>query len=315
MWLRVALAWALAIGLHGCGTSRPENNRVVLSLAGSNTIGKTLAVELAKAWLQEDYPEAEVTIETIRTNERIVWANTPDGRLGVRISGHGTGTGFDSLATEQVDIAMASRPIKPLENARFAEGINLEDSTNYQVLALDGIAVVVHPSNPLKYISFDQLYEVFSGEISNWAALGLRSAPINVYIRDLNSGTMSYFKDNIFPEYGRKHFSPAARAYEDNDNLASAIQNDRNAIGFVGFAQAKGLRIVPVGPNEASSILPTKSSIQSRAYPIAREVYLYFRDKKSNFVNDFLTFCYTKRAEEIIVSTDFIPAHTATETR
>ena len=113
----------------------------------------------------------------------------PDVNISVR--GEGSGVGIAALIDGTCDIAMASRPMKTkeLKSAR-GKGINPLAT----VIAKDGIAIIVHPSNPLSEITLAQLKDIYTGKISNWKDVGGKPGKIVVISRDVASGTFEVFK-------------------------------------------------------------------------------------------------------------------------
>ena len=116
----------------------------------------------------------------------------PDGR--VTVTGGGTGVGISALMDNTTDIAMASRPIKFIEKMKIKEaGEEVEEV----IVAYDALAVVVHPSNPVKQLTRKQLEDIFRGKITNWKQVGGEDQKIVVYSRETSSGTYEFFKESV----------------------------------------------------------------------------------------------------------------------
>ncbi|MEI8176798.1 MAG: substrate-binding domain-containing protein, partial [Candidatus Omnitrophota bacterium] len=107
------------------------------------------------------------------------------------VTGGGSGTGISSLINGTCDIAMSSRTIKEKEITQAKEKGRSPVETK---VALDGLAVVVNPQNPVSKLTIDQLGAIFSGKITNWKVFGGKDAAIVVLSREVNSGTHVYFK-------------------------------------------------------------------------------------------------------------------------
>ena len=113
----------------------------------------------------------------------------PDAR--VTVTGGGTGVGISALMDNTTDIAMASRPIK------FSEKMKIKtagEEVDEVIVAYDALAVVVHPSNPVKQLTRQQLEDIFRGKITNWKQVGGDDRKIVVYSRETSSGTMNFSK-------------------------------------------------------------------------------------------------------------------------
>src|SRR5690606_39821510 len=108
---------------------------------------------------------------------------------GVSVAAHGSGTGFVGLQDGSADLAASSRPIKGGE-AEALKGLgDLRSLDGEQVIAIDGLAIIVHPRNPIASLTTAQLAAVFAGEIRDWSALGGTPGAISLYARDDKSGT------------------------------------------------------------------------------------------------------------------------------
>lgn len=116
----------------------------------------------------------------------------PDAR--VTVTGGGTGVGISALMDNTTDIAMASRPIKFSEKMKTKEAGQEVDEV---IVAYDALAVVVHPSNPVKQLTRQQLEDIFRGKITNWKQVGGDDRKIVVYSRETSSGTYEFFKENV----------------------------------------------------------------------------------------------------------------------
>ena len=116
----------------------------------------------------------------------------PDAR--VTVTGGGTGVGISALMDNTTDIAMASRPIKFSEKMKIKEAGQDVDEI---IVAYDALAVVVHPSNPVKQLTRQQLEDIFRGKITNWKQVGGDDRKIVVYSRETSSGTYEFFKESV----------------------------------------------------------------------------------------------------------------------
>ena len=126
-----------------------------------------------------------------QTAERFMTLN-PNAR--VTVTGGGSGVGISALLDETTDIAMASRGIKFSEKMKAkAAGEELEEIP----VAYDALAVVVHPSNPVKQLTRRQLEDIFRGKITNWKQVGGDDRKIVVYSRETSSGTYEFFKESV----------------------------------------------------------------------------------------------------------------------
>lgn len=149
-----------------------------------------LALVFATTRIQAQRIKGSDTVLPIaqQTAERFMKLN-PNAR--VTVTGGGTGVGISALLDETTDIAMASRGIKFSEKMKAkAAGEELAEIT----IAYDALAVVVHPSNPVKQLTRRQLEDIFRGKITNWKQVGGDDRKIVVYSRETSSGTYEFFQ-------------------------------------------------------------------------------------------------------------------------
>ena len=108
------------------------------------------------------------------------------------VAAEGSATGFAALIDKTAAIGMASRPAKPEEIANGkAKGVDLKET----IVAYDGIAVIVNTANSIKGLTKKQVEQIFTGEITDWSAVGGSGGKISVYTRNTSSGTYAEFKE------------------------------------------------------------------------------------------------------------------------
>lgn len=285
--------------------------QIILRLHGSNTIGGKLVPAMAAAYLKTMGADATVTKPLAKANESQVIGYLP-GRhqvVGIEIKAHGSSTGFKSLINETTDIAMSSRPIKHEENLDLIiENGDMTNPENEHIIALDGLAIVVHPDNPLKTITVSQLAEIFSGKINNWAQIGGKDGRINLYARDDQSGTFDTFNALILKKFKRS--LARAKRFESNEELVNQVRNDRFGIGFSGLAYADRQMILQVAADTGlPAIAPNQFSISSEDYPLSRRLYLYANENKSTnpHISNFLQFSVSGMGQQLAEAESFIP--------
>ena len=289
------------------GTAKTATGATVfLRLAGSNTIGSKLAPALAEAFLrQKGATDVKVTPGE-KADEEIVQATLPGiGPVVVQIAAHGSATAFDGLANGSTDIGMASRKIKSEEASKLSSLGDMTSFSNEHVLGLDGIAVIVHRSNPVRFLSKDQLAAIFSGQTSDWSGVmsGLHGS-INVYARDDKSGTYDTFKSLVLTG---APLTTNAKRFEDSNALADAVANDINGIGFVGLPYVRGAKAIAVSEKGAIPLQPNHFTVATEDYPLSRRLYFYTPANSRNpNVRDFLDFALSKSGQDVVGQIGFI---------
>lgn len=260
----------------------PDDDRPLLRIHGSNTIGARLAPALVAGLLERE-GFGSLRIEPGRqANEQRLSARDAQGRrVTVEIAAHGSGTGFTALAAGQAEIAAASRPIKAEEARRLAHLGDLRSREAEQVIAIDGLAVILHPDNPLNSLSVEQLAQVFSGEIARWEQLGAPPGAIRLYARDARSGTWDTFNELVLAAHGRS-LAAGARRFESSEALSAAVSADPRGIGFIGLPYIRHAKPLALQSGDARPMLPGTSLVASEDYPLARRLYLYLKPEEDN---------------------------------
>ncbi len=253
----------------------PADGSPVLRIQGSNTVGAKLA-PLLIAGLFDQQGLSDVRIApTGEENEQRVTGRGPGGQLVTAlVAAHGSSTGFVGLKDATADIAASSRPIKESEVRALASLGDLKSSAAEQVIAIDGLAIIVNPANPLPRLDTETLARLFSGEIANWTEVGGPDQPVRIHARDDNSGTYDTFKELVLAPHGKKLASGASR-YESNDQLSATVAGDLGAIGFVGYASVGRARALPIADGQSQAMAPTPAMIATEDYPLSRRLFLY----------------------------------------
>lgn len=217
--------------------------------------------------------------------------------LNISVRGGGSGVGIAALIDATTDIANASRPIKTKEIVSCREkGIDPVAT----VIAKDGIAIVVHPSNPVKELTLEQLKKIFTGEISKWSEIGGNNKPIVIVSRDVASGTFEVFKTIVLE--GKKTRSDALML-ASNKAVATTVASSEDAIGYVGLgylsSNIKTLAIEGTGP--------TNETVVSGEYKIARPLFMYTNGSPSGKAKAFIEFILSPEGQELVEEAGFVP--------
>ena len=219
--------------------------------------------------------------------------------VNITVSESGSGNGAKSLINKACDVADMSRFMKDEE---FKAAVNNGVLPVAQVVAVDGIAVVVHPSNPLKGLTVQQLRDVYTGKIGNWSELGGPDVKIVKISRDTNSGTYETFESLVMSKH---KVSPDAEYVNSNGQMRARVQSTAAAIGYVGL----GFVDRTVKALDVNEIAATRDTVASGKYPIARPLFMFTNGypKMGSHLNAFVTFYLTKKGQEIVEETGFIP--------
>ena len=222
----------------------------------------------------------------------------PEAR--VTVTGGGTGVGISALMDHTTDIAMASRPIK------FSEKMKIKGTGEDEVfVAYDALAVVVHPSNPVKQLTRQQLEDIFRGKINNWKQVGGDDRKIVVYSRETSSGTYEFFKESVLKN---KNYMASSLSMPATGAIIQSVSQTKGAIGYVGLAyvspRVKTLSVSYDGTHYAT---PTVENATNKTYPIVRPLYYYYNVKNKEQVSPLIQFILSSDGQDIIKKSGYIP--------
>lgn len=270
-----------------------------------------LGVLLIAAPAQAQKGSAGVTVKGSDTmvNLSAAWAeNYMKANPGTKliVNGGGSGVGIAALFSGTTDICNSSRDIKPEEKRKAADaGINV---VGFDV-ALDGIAIVVNPNNPVKDLTLAQLKLIYTGEASSWKDFNGEDKDVLVYSRETSSGTYVFFQEHVlkFEDY-----SASARLMPATSAIIEAVASDETAIGYVGLGYAVAakdrVKIVPIKADEsAPAIIPSESNVQDGTYSIARPLHCYTNGQPKGTAKSFLDFCMSPDGQKVVVAQGYVP--------
>ncbi|MEQ3052003.1 PstS family phosphate ABC transporter substrate-binding protein [Bacteroides finegoldii] len=224
----------------------------------------------------------------------------PDTR--VTVTGGGTGVGISALLDNTTDIAMASRPIKFSEKMKIKSAG--EDVAEI-VVAYDALAVVAHPSNPVKQLTRQQLEDIFRGKITNWKQVGGDDRKIVVYSRETSSGTYEFFKESVLKN---KNYMASSLSIPATGAIIQSVSQTKGAIGYVGLAyvspRVKTLSVSYDGKHYAA---PTVENATNKTYPIVRPLYYYYNVKKKAEIDPLIQYILSPDGQDIIKKSGYIP--------
>ena len=265
-----------------CGKKSDQSN--TLQIKGSDTM-----VNLGQAWAEaymKQFPGASIAV-----------------------TGGGSGTGVTALVNNTCDIAEVSREMKDSE-IKLAESKGI--TPKKIVVALDGIAVFVHPANEISELTIDQLADIFTGKIKNWKEVGGRDAKIVLLSREVNSGTHVYFKEHVLrhgKSDSKEEFTPEALMLSSSQAIADEVSQNHDALGYYGMGyiteKEKALKIAK--ERNSPAVAPTMENVVSNAYPISRPLLMYTKGEPHGLVKNFIDYALSPAGQEIVKQLDFVP--------
>ena len=278
-----------------------------LRIQGSNTIGANLGPALVSAMLAEQGLHDIHSVPVIPPNEHSIVGTTAQGQqIRVDVAAHGSGTGFTALAAGLADLVASSRPIKDRELVDLEPLGDLKTPGAEQVIAIDGLAIILHPHNPLNQLNTEQLAQIFSGQISRWEQLGGTGGAIHLYARDDQSGTWETFKELVLNRNGQPLSSKAQR-FESSEELSDAVSHDPQAIGFIGLPYIREAKAVAIVDGASQPMLPLTSLIASEDYPLSRRLFLYLPPATNNpWAKALVAFTQSPQGQAIVGQNGFV---------
>ena len=281
----------LLISLNGCNQATeayPEKSSPPQIIAIEN-IGSDTLVNLALAWA-EKYHELDPGIE-------------------ISVTGGGSGTGIAALINGTVDIANASRQIKPDETQQAeANGVIPVEF----VVARDAIAVIVNQNNPINQLTLNQISDIYSGKINNWNEIGGDDREIVRLSRETNSGTHVFFLENVI-RMGNPNdktlFSSDTLLLPSSEGITAETRDNPNAIGYDGLGYVTPeVKVVAIAADSSGPfILPSAESVNQGQYPIARDLYMYTNNQPLDAIGDYILWIMTPEAQTIVTQLGFVP--------
>lgn len=214
------------------------------------------------------------------------------------IAAEGSATGFAALIDKTAAIGMASRPAKPEEIANGkAKGVEMKETT----VAYDGIAVIVNNANSIKGLTKKQVEQIFTGEVTDWSAVGGSGGRISVYTRNTSSGTYAEFKELAMK---KRDYAPDSQKLAGNEQIAQEVSKNPNGVGYVGLAYSKaaGIKIVAI-----DGAVPSKESVLGKKYPYARPTFYYTNGDATGAVKEFVDFTIGPEGQKIVEQVGFVP--------
>jgi phosphate transport system substrate-binding protein len=172
------------------------------------------------------------------------------------------------------------------------------------VLALDGIAVIVNPSNQISELRKDEIRRIFTGDITDWSQVGSSRGAIKIYARDDQSGAFDAFNSVVM---ANKPLASSARHFVDSGALSDAVSGDSNAIGFVSLQYVHNAKSIAISERGTEALKPTRLTVATEDYPLSRRLYLYTpATARNKYLQMFVEFALSTQGQEVVASNGFV---------
>ena len=265
---RIYLSLITAIALMGSVYA----DRLVIK--GSDTLGAKLVPQLAEQFK----------------------AQTPG--TTVDIAAEGSTTGIAAIIDGTAQIGMSSRRAKPAEiSAAAAKGVNMKPT----IVAYDGLGVIVNAANPIKGLTKKQVEQIFTGEITDWSAVGGSGGKISVYTRNTSSGTYSDWKELAMK---KRDYAPGSQKMAGHEQIAAEVGKNPNGVGYVGLAYMKagGIKVLSIDGQ-----MPSQKAVIDKTWPYARPTFYYTNGEPSGVARQFVDFTISPTGQKIVDRVGFVP--------
>lgn len=245
-----------------------------LVIKGSDTLGAKLVPTLA-----EEYKVANPGVS-------------------FEIAAEGSTTGITAITDNTAAIGMSSRRARATEmSGAAARGVALKPI----IVCYDGMAVIVNEKNPLNTLTKKQVEQVFTGDVSDWSAIGGTAGSFSIYTRNTSSGSYSDWKDLAMK---KRDYAPSSQKMAGNEQIAAEVGKNVNGIGYVGIAyiNSPGIKVISI-----EGALPTKEAVLKKTYPYARPNFYYTNGEPSGEAAKFIAFTLSETGQKIVEKVGFIP--------
>jgi phosphate transport system substrate-binding protein len=278
IFFSIFLLTIMIVAVSSCGKKTDSQKKGMLSIKGSDTM-----VELMGS-LAENYMK-----------------QNPGSQISV--TGGGSGTGIAALLNGTTDICASSRDLEAKELTQATEK-NILPKTF--IIANDGLAVVVHPDNPVKELTVEQIRKIFTGEYKNWKDVGGPDQPIDIYSRESSSGTYKFFQEHVL---NKKDYAKEVKLMPATQAIIQAVTDSKWSIGYSGLGYTKNakVKIVPVKKDENSpAVLPSSVTVLDKSYSIARPLYLVINGEAKDDIKKFIDFCISDTGQKLAEESGYV---------
>ncbi len=220
----------------------------------------------------------------------------------IEVQGPGSSAGVKAAKNGSADLGMSSRNLKASEK---------EPTLVEEVIARDGIAVVVNPKNTLKGLTSDQVSAIYKGEVTNWKQVGGEDKPIVAITRDTASGTRGAFEDIMSLKMkinGKSVSAISQRAQVANGNgaLKTMVASNPYAIGYISLGTVDNT----VHALAVDGVEATVANVKNSSYKVARPfLVLYKEGKPTAETQKFLDWMLSAEAQKMVDAQGYISIH------
>jgi len=277
---------------------------------GSEAVGLGVIPLLLSGYAANMNAEIKIT-ETQNENEALAKLVADSGfgdEIGAfLVSSTSSNDAFDALLNDDAVIGMSSRRITPAEARalRAAGKGNMISIDQEHILAIDSLVIIVNPDNGIETVSIDDLKGIYSGAITNWKELGGADLPIQVVTRAEGTGTSELFQNRVFGNDAQAAHEGAI-VENDSNKVASFVNENPGAIGYVGYAFQRGAKPLNLVNECGITSTPDPFSAKTEEYALQRRMYLYNAENPAPKISEFISYATSNAADGVIAKAGFI---------
>jgi phosphate transport system substrate-binding protein len=173
--------------------------------------------------------------------------------------------------------------------------------TTFEIVAYDGLGVIVNSANPIKGLTKKQVEQIFTGDITDWGAVGGKPGKISIYTRNTSSGTYSDWKELAMK---KRDYASGSQKMAGHEQIAAEVGKNPNGVGYVGLAYMKagGIKVVPI-----DGLMPSQASVINKTWPYARPTFYYTNGDPSGLAKQFVDFTTSSDGQKIVNRVGFVP--------
>jgi len=283
----------------------PPSEFVLMHIAGSPEMAD-LTTALASAYLGQMGDTDLVTSSDAAHGTLKISGLRGDRREAIEITGNNAADAFEALAGGGTDMVMSVRPALPGEMAALlAPGTSSVKCEH--IVALDPLAVVVNPANPLTSLTLEKLREAFRGKVTDWPGLGVPGGAIQLYMVRPPSELRDDFANKVLDGDA---FATSANGEPDMEAVELAVAADPRGMGVVDLPHAGKLRKIAIADGTFPPQAPTPTAAALLAYPLTYPLYFYNAGPANSVVQRFVAFALSPEGQKIVPSSGFVSPYT-----
>jgi len=275
----------------------------LLRLAGSDAVAPKLVRRLASSYLAL-IGDTSITAAPSGTPRLVEVSGMQTGqREVISIAETSSAGGFNALLRGSADMAVSNRKMTAAEAEKLQAAGDPATPLNEHVIAVQGIAVIVHPANRVASLTASQVRGILGGKITNWSEAGGQPGIIKLQIMAVPEDGGDTPQDAILAPDA---LSPSAIRSANEQAVAARVAGDRDSLGIVSLAAAGAAKVLPIADGSVPPVAPNEQTLASEAYPFSQRLYLYGANTGNGFVRRFADYVASASGQAAVEAAGYI---------